>query len=262
MTCTDELFTTELTMRANKIVWLVLISFLLKKAGSKVEFSEEALWRQTVGFWCRWLQLMAWVVCVCGSKGCTSGSCVTFFARLPHGSEARCKLPGESQESAGIFIQPASTLTPCASPSNGTSSQTHWKEILRWYRRERQRALSATVWRMTNSCSAPLRPRRGTPYLGCHAVSRGRDNRDKAGGSAQITLETTSVKGCHLFPNRPDDPPNYQPIIWNSLQFAGALNRKIAFHSPSAQPHPTSVLRQGLRYEVFYLCERKPARCC
>lgn len=65
---------------------------------------------------------------LCGSKGC--GVCahlalvllslLVFRMARRHGSE----LPAESQETGGIFIQPASTLTSHASPSNGMSSQT------------------------------------------------------------------------------------------------------------------------------------------
>lgn len=83
-------------------------------------------------------------------------------------------------------------------------------------------------------------------------MSIGRDNRDKAGGSAQITKETTSVKGFHLFLNRPADPPNYQPIIWNSVQFAG--NKKIAFQPPT--PHLIHLFITHV--PVIYVSEKEP----
>ncbi len=232
--------------------------------------SKEALERQAQRCWRLWLRLMAGLYALnslCGSKGCEVCahlalvllSLLVFCTARRHGVSYLLDL----KRSVGYLFSLRPLWPPVPPPAMGCLVGV-LKRNLRRNHGERQRALSATVWRMTNSCSVLLRPWRGTPYLGCHAVSRGRDNRDKAGGSAQITQETTSVKGCHLFPNRPHDPPNYQPIIWNSLQFAGALNRKIALHSLTAHYvpplyHRTCSTVSGTRR---YSCERKPALCC
>lgn len=155
--------------------------------------SKDALERQAQCCWCLWLWLMAGLGApnaLCGSKGC--GVCahlalvllslLVFRMARRHGVSYRLDL----RRAVRYLFSLRPLWPPVLPPAMGCLVRA-LKRNLRRYRGERQRALSATVWRMTNSCSAPLRPWRGTPYLGCHAVSRGRDNRDKAGGSAQIT---------------------------------------------------------------------------